>query len=115
MEAFEQLVKVFLEAEGYIVTSDVKFPVRNKTKKVKYDEYQVHGYEVDVVAAKNNSLLLGSVKSFFGSGGVDRQCFIGCVFFASRNSPKLQNNFPGTGWGILSLISVLHLLDQSSS
>jgi len=35
MEAFEHVVKVFLEAKGYVVTSNVKFPVRRKTKKAK--------------------------------------------------------------------------------
>lgn len=77
MEAFEQVVKVFLEANGYIVTSNVKFPVRRKTKKLRYDEYQTHGYEVDIVAARHDSLILGSVKSFFGSVGVNRQGFRG--------------------------------------
>jgi hypothetical protein len=77
VEAFEQVVKVFLEAKGYIVTSNVKFPVRRKTKKVRYDEYQTHGYEVDIVAARHDSLILGSVKSFFGSVGVNRQGFRG--------------------------------------
>jgi len=75
VEAFEQVVKVFLEAKDYVVTSNVKFPVRRKTKKVKYDEYQTHGYEVDIVAARHDSLILGSVKSFFGSVGVNRQGF----------------------------------------
>lgn len=79
MEAFEHLVKVYLEAQGYVVTSNVKFPVKKKTKKTSYDEYQTHGYEIDIVAARNDSLLLGSVKSFFGSGGVSRQCFTGCA------------------------------------
>ena len=77
MEAFEHIVKVFLESQGYIVTTNVKFPVRRKTKKAKYGEYQTHGYEVDIVAAKANSLLLGSVKSLFGSRGVNRQGFKG--------------------------------------
>jgi hypothetical protein len=77
VEAFEQVVKVFLEAKGYVVTSNVKFPVRRKTKRVKYDEYQTHGYEVDIVAARHDSLILGSVKSFFGSVGVNRQGFRG--------------------------------------
>ncbi|PIP49124.1 MAG: hypothetical protein COX14_00945 [Chloroflexi bacterium CG23_combo_of_CG06-09_8_20_14_all_45_10] len=77
MEAFEHIVKVYLESQGYIVTTNVKFPVRIRTKKAKYPEYQTHGYEVDIVGAKSNSLLLGSVKSFFGSSGVNRQGFKG--------------------------------------
>lgn len=77
MEAFEHIVKVFLEFQGYVVTTNIKFPVRRKTKKAKYEEYQTHGYEVDIIGAKADSLLLGSVKSFFGSGGVNRQGFKG--------------------------------------
>lgn len=75
MEAFEHIVKVFLESQGYVVTTNVKFPVKRRTKKASYEEYQTHGYEVDIVGARSNSLLLGSVKSFFGSGGVSRQGF----------------------------------------
>jgi hypothetical protein len=78
MEAFEHVVKVYLEARGYIVTSGVKFPVRQRTrKKRETGEFQTHGYEVDIVAAKHGSLILGSVKSFFGSSGVSRQGFMG--------------------------------------
>lgn len=77
MEAFEHIVKVFLESKGYIVTTNVKFPVKRRTRKKSRIEYQVHGYEVDIVAAKSNSLLLGSVKSFFGSKGVSKQGFKG--------------------------------------
>jgi hypothetical protein len=77
MEAFEHIVKVFLESQGYVVTTNIKFPVQRRTKKAIYEEYQTHGYEVDIVGAKSNSLLLGSVKSFFGSGGVNKQGFKG--------------------------------------
>ena len=90
MEAFEQVVKVFLEAKGYVVTSNVKFPVRRKTKKVRYDEYQTHGYEVDIVAARYDSLILGSVKSFFGSVGVNRQGFRG---IADSSRPTHFRNY----------------------
>lgn len=75
MEAFEHVAKVFLETQGYAVSTNVKFPVRRRTRKKAYAEYQVHGYEVDLVAAKAEELLLGSVKSFFGSQGVSRQHF----------------------------------------
>lgn len=85
MEAFEHIVKVFLESQGYIVTSNVKFSIRRKTKKASYEEYQTHGYEVDIVGAKSNSLLLGSVKSFLGSGGVSKQGFEG-IADASRKT-----------------------------
>ena len=103
MEAFEHIVKVFLEAEGYVVTSNVKFPVRRKTKKARYDEYQTHGYEVDIVAAKHNSLILGSVKSFFGSPGVNRQGFKGIADLSKRTDFKRYTLFnePEVREGIL--------------
>lgn len=76
MEAFEHVVKVYLEDRGYVVTSGVKFPVARQTRR-QTKEVQTHGYEVDLVAARYDSLLLGSVKSFFGSAGVSRQGFRG--------------------------------------
>lgn len=75
MEAFEHVAKVFLESQGYAVSTNVKFFVRRRTKKQAYEEYQEHGYEVDLVAARADELLLGSVKSFFGSFGLSRQFF----------------------------------------
>jgi hypothetical protein len=77
MEAFEHLAKVALEAEGFLVTSNLKFPLRRRTKKRTRQESQVHGYEVDLIGARRNSLVLASVKSFFGSRGVKRQGFRG--------------------------------------
>lgn len=77
MEAFEAVVKVALEAEGYVVTGGVKFPVRRKTRRTTYDEFQTHGYEVDLLGARADSLVLASVKSFFGSRGVGRHSFPG--------------------------------------
>lgn len=75
VEAFEHVAKVFLEAQGYAVSTNVKFFIRRRTKKQAYEEYQEHGYEVDLVAARADELLLGSVKSFFGSFGLSRQFF----------------------------------------
>ena len=49
MEAFEHVAKVFLESKGYAVSTNVKFPIRRRTKKQAYEEYQEHGYEVDLV------------------------------------------------------------------
>lgn len=100
MEAFEHIVKVFLESQGYVVTTNIKFPVWIKTKKAKYEEYQTHGYEVDIVGAKSNALLLGSVKSFFGSIGVNRQGFRGIAdtskgthysWYKIYNEPEIRN------------------------
>src|ERR1017187_799681 len=75
VEAFEHVAKVFLEAQGYAVSTNVKFFIRRRTKKQAYEEYQEHGYEVDLVAARADELLLGSVKSFLGSHGLSRQFF----------------------------------------
>lgn len=69
MEAFEHFVAVALEAEGFVVSSGVKFPVRRRVKKEKRVEHQTHGYEVDLVAARADRLILATVKSFFGSRG----------------------------------------------
>lgn len=78
MEAFEHVVKVFLEGQGYAVTNNIKFPItREIVKKDGRRENQTHGYEVDIVAAKGTELLLASVKSFLGSRGVTRQGFSG--------------------------------------
>lgn len=71
MEAFEHVTKVWLETvENCAVTSGVKFPVRLRTKKASRDEFQEHGYEIDLVAARSDRLLLVSVKSLLGSKGL---------------------------------------------
>jgi hypothetical protein len=70
MESFEQFVAVAMEAEGLIVSEAVKFPVPRQTRKATYDEVQTHGYEVDLVGARADRLVLATVKSFFGSRGV---------------------------------------------
>jgi hypothetical protein len=70
MEAFEQFVAVALEAECFVVSAGVKFPLRRRVKKEQRIEYQTHGYEVDLVAARADRLILATVKSFFGSRGV---------------------------------------------
>jgi hypothetical protein len=70
VEAFESFVAVALESEGYVVSSAVKFRVQRRTKKVAYEEWQEHGYEVDLIGARAGRLVLATVKSFFGSQGV---------------------------------------------
>ena len=59
-----------MEEEGLVVSSAVKFPVRRRTAKAQHEETQTHGFEVDLVAANADKLVLASVKSFFGSRGV---------------------------------------------
>lgn len=89
MEAFEHVVKVYLESLGYVVTGGVKFPVRRRiVKKSGKIERQEHGYEVDLVAARHDRLILGSVKSFFGSRGVNRQGFPGIADKSKRTHFK---------------------------
>ena len=70
MEAFESFVAVALEAEGLVVSSAVKFPVRLQTRRVDRVEIQTHGYEVDLVGARADRLILATVKSALGSRGV---------------------------------------------
>jgi hypothetical protein len=70
MEAFEHFVAVALQAEHFVVSSGVKFPVRRQVDKKGREEHQTHGYEVDLVGARADRLVLATVKSFFGSRGV---------------------------------------------
>lgn len=77
MEAFEQFVAVFLEQKDYVVSSSVKFPVRRQTRRQDHVEYQTHGYEIDLIAARADRLILATVKSFLGSRGVVADHVIG--------------------------------------
>lgn len=77
MEAFEHVVNVYLQTQGYAVTTNVKFPVRQRTRRRDRAEYQTHGYEVDIVGARGGELLLGEAKSYFGSRGLVRDHFVG--------------------------------------
>lgn len=77
MQSFEHICKVALEADGFVVTSNIKFPVQRKTKKTNRDESQIHGYEIDLLGARADQLILAEVKSYLGSRGVQRQGFIG--------------------------------------
>lgn len=70
MEAFEQFVALAMESEGLVVSGALKFPVRLQTRKAAYAEFQTHGFEVDLVGARRDRLVLATVKSFFGSRGV---------------------------------------------
>lgn len=77
MEAFESFVALALEAEDFVVSPAVKFAVQLPTRKAAYEEVQTHGYEVDLVAARADRLVLATVKSFFGSRGVVAEHVIG--------------------------------------
>jgi hypothetical protein len=66
MEAFESFVALALETEDLVVSEALKFPVTKQTS----SGLQTHGYEVDLVGARADRLVLASVKSYFGSRGV---------------------------------------------
>lgn len=70
MEAFESFVALAMETEGLVVSSAVKIPVTRQTAKAMHPETQTHGFEVDLIGANAERLVLASVKSFFGSRGV---------------------------------------------
>jgi hypothetical protein len=70
VEAFESFVAIALEAEGFVVSEAVKFPVAQVVNKASRKEVQTHGFEVDLVAARADRLVLATVKSFLGSRGV---------------------------------------------
>jgi hypothetical protein len=70
MESFESLVALAMRAENLHVSGPIKFMIKRKTKKKNYDEYQEHGYEVDLVGMRKDKLVLTTVKSFLGSQGV---------------------------------------------
>jgi hypothetical protein len=91
MEGFEHLVKVALEADDFVVSSNLKFPVRIQIKKkTGREEKQTHGYEVDLVGARNDLLVLASVKSFFGSTGVKRNGFRELAKFDKPTTRQLR-------------------------
>lgn len=77
MEAFETFVALALEEEGFVVSPAVKFPVRRRVRKASRAEFQEHGYEVDLVAARADRLVLATVKSFLGSRGVAAEAVMG--------------------------------------
>jgi hypothetical protein len=57
--------------DGRLVVSEaIKFPVTRQTAKTSHVETQTHGFEVDLVGARRDKLVLATVKSFFGSRGV---------------------------------------------
>ncbi len=66
MEAFETFVALALETEGLVVSEAVKFKMGRQTS----SGFQNHGYEVDLLGARRDRLVLASVKSYFGSQGV---------------------------------------------
>lgn len=70
VEAFESFVALDMEHEGFVVSEAIKFQVSRPTKKAAYKEVQTHGYEVDLIGARADLLVLATVKSYLGSRGV---------------------------------------------
>jgi len=93
MEAFESFVALALEAEGFLVSEALKFPVAVRTQKSAYEETQTHGFEVYLVGARADRLVPATVKSFFGSRGVVAGAVIGesSVSLAHRKRYALLN------------------------
>jgi hypothetical protein len=67
MEAFEAFVPLTMEDDDFVVSEAVKFPVEIN---VRGGYHQRHGFEVDLVGARADKVVLATVKSFFGSRGV---------------------------------------------
>lgn len=95
MEAFEQFVALAMEAEGLVVSGALKFDVKRRTKKLAYEEWQTHGYEVDLIGARSDRLVLATVKSFFGSRGVVADHVTGAgghtSWYALLNEPDVRD------------------------
>jgi hypothetical protein len=101
MEAFETFVALALEEEGFIVSPAVKFPVRRQVRKASRVEFQEHGYEVDLVAARADRLVLATVKPFFGSQGVVAEAVMGNTADERRNGMYRLLNDPVIRKGVL--------------
>ena len=73
MDAFEDIVALFLEEEGYWVRQSVKVTRITKSDKRKLKKPSLPTPEIDIVALnmKRNELLLVEVKSYLDSHGVD--------------------------------------------
>jgi len=70
VESFESFVALALAHEQLVVSEAVKFRVTRQTAKASHVETQTHGYEVDLIGARADRLVLATVKSFLGSRGV---------------------------------------------
>lgn len=94
LEAFEQFVALAVESEGLVVSEAQKFPVQILTRKAAYAETQTHGFEVDLVGARSDRLVLATVKSFFGSRGVTYEGVTGtgatASWYALLNRPEVR-------------------------
>jgi hypothetical protein len=81
MEAFESFVALALETENLVVSEAQKFNFQRQTS----SGLQTHGYEIDLVGARADRLVLASVKSYFGSRGVAAEHLMGQASKANLN------------------------------
>lgn len=70
VEVFESFVALAMEHDGLVVSPAVKFDVTRQTAKASHKEMQTQGFEVDLVGARADLLVLATVKSYLGSRGV---------------------------------------------
>jgi hypothetical protein len=75
--------------------------VQRQTRKAAYVEKQTHGYEVDLVGARADRLVLASVKSFFGSQGVNADHAIGTTTKERARNLYLLLNEPEVRSGVV--------------
>lgn len=99
MEAFETFVALALETEGLVVSEALKFDIAQQTT----SGYQTHGYEVDLVGARSDRLVLASVKSYFGSQGVHADQVEGVSARTSNNKRYALLNNPAIRDGVVVL------------
>jgi hypothetical protein len=90
VEAFESFVALAMETEGLVVSEALKFDIARQTT----SGLQTHGYEVDLVGARHDLLVLASVKSYFGSHGVHADEVAGTSARASNNRRYILLNQP---------------------
>jgi hypothetical protein len=89
MESFESLVALAMQAENLLVSGPVKFKISMPAKN---GIEQEHGYEVDLIGMRQDKLVLSTVKSFLGSGGVRPKEVTGAAGVESSKGYKMLNN-----------------------
>lgn len=69
MESFEQFVAVAMQSEGLVVTGPFRFKIGYLNLTPDFKGKQDTPYEIDLIGASRERLVLATVKSFFGSQG----------------------------------------------
>ena len=89
MESFESLVALAMQAENLLVSGPTKFKLKMPAKN---GVEQEHGYEVDLIGMRQDKLVLATVKSFLGSGGVRPKEVTGEKGAEASKGYKMLNN-----------------------